>query len=88
MALVDHATPVMVQALNAANQVVPGYTGTVTFTSSDSLATAASSHDGTFTSLLTFGYTFQASDKGSHEFWVTFGTAGKQSLAVVDSGLV
>jgi hypothetical protein len=48
------------------------YTGTVTFTSSDSQA------------VLPGSYTFTTADAGSHTFSVTFKTAGAQSLTVTD----
>jgi hypothetical protein len=67
------ATQVVVEALDANNQVVPNYTGTVHFASSDSQAT------------LPADYTFTASDKGSHVFSVTFATAGRQTLSVTDT---
>lgn len=82
--VVGAPTPVIVVALNAANKPVPTYTGTVGLTSSDQLATATATANGTATLLPTFGYQFQAADNGGHEFWVTFGTAGKQTLAVAD----
>jgi hypothetical protein len=78
------ATPVVVVALNAANQVVPGYNGNVTFSSSDSTATASATFGGTQTPLSTFSYTFGASDNGIHVFFVTFGTPGKQTFTVSD----
>jgi hypothetical protein len=62
-----------VTALNANDQVDTGYTGTVTFTSSDPLA------------VLPANYTFKASDDGTHTFTVVFKTAGTQSLTVTDT---
>ncbi len=50
-----------------------GYTGTVQFTSTDTLAGLPAS------------YAFQASDAGSHTFNVTFNTAGTESVTVTDS---
>jgi hypothetical protein len=67
------ATPVVVVALDASNQVVSGYTGTVHFTSSDSSAT------------LPADYTFSAADNGVHVFNVTFGTSGRQTLTATDT---
>jgi hypothetical protein len=67
------ASPVEVVALDANNQVVTNYTGTVHFTSSDSGAT------------LPGDYTFTAGDDGMHLFSVTFATAGKQSLTATDT---
>ncbi len=71
-------TPVTVTALNANNQPVTGYTGTVTFTSSDSAATLPGSY--AFTS----GKGFRQDD-GSHTFMVNFATAGVQTVTVTDA---
>lgn len=84
VALTGSLAPVMIVALNAANQVVKGYTGTVTFTSTDTAATVSDTKSGTQTSLATFTYTFTTADSGRHLFWVTFGTTGKQTLSVND----
>jgi hypothetical protein len=75
---VDFAVPgepiqVKVVALDANNQVVAGYTGTVHFTSSDMSA------------VLPGDYTFVAGDHGSHYFTVTFNTAGPQTLTATDT---
>jgi hypothetical protein len=67
------ATPVLVEALSAANRVVPTYTGTVQLTSSDAGAT------------LPAGYTFQAGDHGRHVFMVTFAAAGSQAVTATDA---
>lgn len=67
------AAQVVVVALDASNQVVPNYTGTVHFTSSDGQAT------------LPADYTFTASDHGSHRFSVTFGTTGRETLTATDT---
>jgi hypothetical protein len=72
-ALVGFPTPVMVVALDASNQVVAGYTGTVHFTNTETQAT------------LPADYTFTASDAGSHLFWATFATAGEQTLTATDT---
>ena len=73
------ATSVTVRALNANNQVVTGYTGTVTFSSStDATATLPSSY--TFTT----GKSFR-SDNGVHTFSVTFDKTGAQSLTITDT---
>jgi len=77
-------TPVIVVALNASNQNVAGYTGTVTFSSSDSTATASATLAGTQTLLSTFSYTYGASENGIHVFYVTFGKPGKQTFTVSD----
>jgi hypothetical protein len=71
--LAGFASPVEVVALDANNQIVPTYTGTVHFTSSDSGATLPSD------------YTFTAADDGMHLFSVTFATAGKQTLTATDT---
>jgi hypothetical protein len=78
------ATPVVVAALNASNQVVTGYTGTVQLTSSDTAATATATAGGTATALPRT-YTFTSADAGVHTFYVTFGTTGQQSLTVTDT---
>lgn len=79
------ATPVIVVALNASNQIIPGYTGTVTLSSSDPNATASATAGGTQTPLSSFSYKFTSADAGLHVFYVTFGTAGKQTLTVSDT---
>ena len=81
------AAAVEVEALNAANQVVTGYAGTVTLTSSDMTATASATKGGTATLLSsTFTYMFGTGDAGKHTFYVTFGTTGPQTLTVTDAG--
>jgi len=72
-ALAGFPTQIDVVALDASNQVVTGYTGTVHFTSSDIQAT------------LPADYTFTASDNGSHVFSVTLATAGKQTVTATDT---
>ena len=67
------AFSVYVEALNAAGHIVPNYTGTVHFTSSDSAAT------------LPADYTFTAADKGEHKFSVTYATPGSQTLTATDT---
>ena len=62
-----------VSAVDSSGQVVPGYTGTVHFTSTD---TAAG---------LPGDYTFTAADNGVHTFSVTLKTAGSQALTVTDA---
>lgn len=79
------ATAVYVSALNASNQVVTGYTGTISFGSSDTTATAAATSGGTPTALGTFTYQFTAADAGVHKFYLTFGTLGHQTLTVTDT---
>jgi hypothetical protein len=70
-------TPVdmTVTAEDAYGNVVPGYTGTVHFTSSDPGA------------VLPADYTFTAADHGTHTFTggVTFGTTGTQSVTATDT---
>jgi Concanavalin A-like lectin/glucanases superfamily len=64
---------VIVTALDAKGHSATGYTGTVTFTSSDS-----------YPGLLPANYAFTASDKGTHAFVVSLFTAGAQTLTVED----
>jgi DNA-binding beta-propeller fold protein YncE len=63
---------ITVRALDALGSVVPGYTGTIRFTSTDPAAG------------LPANYTFQPADNGMKAFTVTFHTAGSRSLTVVD----
>jgi hypothetical protein len=60
-------------ALDAAGNVLTGYTGTVHFGSSDAQA------------VLPADYTFTAADRGILNFNVTLKTAGTQSISVVDT---
>jgi hypothetical protein len=71
------ALQVTVRVVDSAGQVVPGYTGTVHFTSTDRAA------------VLPADYTFTAADHGIHTFNFIFKTAGTQALTVTDpySGL-
>ncbi|HJQ40358.1 MAG TPA: hypothetical protein VKB93_24705, partial [Thermoanaerobaculia bacterium] len=62
---------VTVTALDASNVTVPGYTGTVHFTSSSA---------GTLPS----DYTFTGGDAGSHTFSVTLTTNGSQTITATD----
>jgi uncharacterized repeat protein (TIGR03803 family) len=62
-----------VTALNANGMVNTGYTGTVTFSSSDAQA------------VLPANYTFTAADQGVHTFTATLRTAGTQSIAATDT---
>jgi RHS repeat-associated protein len=64
---------VTVTVLDAGNNVVPGYSGTVTFASSDPLAG------------LPADYPFTTDDKGVHTFTVTLNTPGSQTLTVTDT---
>jgi len=58
-----------VTALDASNHPVPGFTGTVHFTSTDAAAS------------LPADYTFGVADGGTHTFTATLKTAGAQSLS-------
>src|SRR5581483_630953 len=64
----------VVTALDSTNGIVPSYTGTVHFTSSDTSAT------------LPANYTFTAGDAGVHTFTngATLVTAGSQSITATD----
>ncbi len=62
-----------VVALDAGNNIVASYTGTVSFTSSDNAAA------------LPPNYTFTSTDHGIHIFTATFNTTGKQTLTVADT---
>jgi hypothetical protein len=64
---------VTVSALDANNNVVAGYRGTVTFTSSDG------------NPALPANYPFTSGDAGTHTFSVTLNTAGTQSVTVTDT---
>jgi len=86
-AVVGSPTEVKVVALNAANQVVPSFTGTVSFTSTDPTATVSATAKGTPVGIKKFSYTFTAGDAGSHDFWLTFDKAGEQSITVTDAAL-
>jgi Ca2+-binding RTX toxin-like protein len=63
-----------VTALDNNGNPLPGYTGTVHFTSSDPQAA------------LPADYTFIAADNGTHTFTATLKTAGTQSITVTDTG--
>src|SRR5579859_380694 len=62
-----------VTALDVSNNQVPGYTGTVHFTSSDGAAS------------LPADYTFTGSDAGSHQFNATLNGLCSQSLTATDT---
>ncbi len=64
---------VTVTAHDAFGNVATGYTGTVTFTSSDGQA------------VLPANYTFTGGDAGVHTFSVTLKTAGTQSITATDT---
>jgi hypothetical protein len=67
---------VTVTALDSYGAVATGYTGTVTFTSSDA-----------HPSLLPADYTFTQSDKGTHIFGAVLFTAGAQTLTAQDKAI-
>jgi hypothetical protein len=67
------AASVTVTAVDSTGNTVTGYTGTVSFSSSDGQAVLPSS------------YTFTASDKGVHTFSVTLKTAGSRSVTATDT---
>jgi fibronectin type 3 domain-containing protein len=62
-----------ITALDPFGNIATGYTGTVTFSSSDSQAT------------LPANYPFVAADKGVHSFSATLKTAGTQSITAKDT---
>lgn len=62
-----------VTALDASNNPVPGYAGTVHFTSTDAAAT------------LPTDYSFTGADSGTHTFTATLKTASAQSLTATDT---
>jgi hypothetical protein len=63
---------ITVSALDASGNVYKGYTGTIHFASSDTVAG------------LPANYMFTAGDNGSHTFSVTLKTAGAQTVTVTD----
>ncbi len=76
---VGSAVNVTITALDANNQQVSGYLGTVQLTSSDPLATSGSAAN-----KLPTRYTFVAGDGGSHTFSVTLATTGNQTITATD----
>jgi hypothetical protein len=66
---------VTVTALDAANQPVPTYTGTIHFTSTDNSPSASLPAD----------YTFTGADQGVHTFTVKLTTAGTQTVTASDT---
>ena len=64
---------VTVKALDANNNVVPGYRGTVHFTSSDAQGSVPAN------------YTFTAADNGVHTFNLTLRTADSQTVTATDT---
>jgi alpha-tubulin suppressor-like RCC1 family protein len=63
----------VVTAVDAFGNVVTGYSGTVSFSSSDTKATLPSS------------YSFLPADTGVHAFDITLRTAGTQSISIADT---
>lgn len=66
-----------VTAVDRYSNVITGFTGTVSLSSTDTLATFSPA-----------SYTFVASDMGMHNFTVTFNTAGTQTLEATSGGLI
>jgi cytochrome c oxidase assembly protein Cox11 len=77
-ARVGEPTNVFVVALDASNHIVYGYTGTITLTDTD----AGTTFNG---APLPTTYTFQASDHGFHDFVLTPGAAGTETLTATDT---
>jgi hypothetical protein len=77
--------PIVLQALNAANQPVSGFAGTVRFSSTDSAAKISATQAGTPGALSGFSYTFSGTENGQHTFYLTFGTAGPRTLTASDN---
>jgi hypothetical protein len=73
-ALAGFPTQIEVVALDANNHIVAGYTGTVTFSSSDTASGVS----------LPANYQFVAGDHGSHIFNVTLVTPGGQTITATD----
>ncbi len=71
-ATAGQAFTVRVTAANSQGNPVPGYQGTVSFSSSDGQA------------VLPSNYTFTGADAGVHQFSVTLKTAGNQTVTAVD----
>ena len=65
---------ITVTAENGSGVVVPGYLGTIAFSSSDPQVSA----------LLPANYQFQTTDAGVHTFTFTLDTAGSQTISVTD----
>lgn len=71
-AIATNAFGITVTARDAGGNVATGYTGAVTFTSSDGSATLPSD------------YTFVGGDNGKHVFSVTLATAGSKTVTATD----
>jgi hypothetical protein len=72
-AIAGKSEEIRVVALDASNHRVPGYTGTVTLTSTGTGDSTPST------------YAFKAGDHGRHDFKVTFGSAGSDSITATDN---
>jgi len=70
-------TSVIVEALNASNQLVPSYRGSVHLSLGTSDPTA----------VLPAGFTFSAGDKGKHTVQITFETPGPQTVIATGGSL-
>jgi hypothetical protein len=68
-----NAFSITVTALDASGQVNPTFTGTITFASTDPLASLPAT------------YTFTSADQGVHTFIVTLKSAGVQSIGAVEA---
>jgi hypothetical protein len=68
-----HSAPLELVALDASNHVARNFTGTVTFSSSDTGAT------------LPVDYTFTAHDRGRHLFQITLATPGSDTVTATDA---
>jgi hypothetical protein len=73
VAMAGVANTVTLTAYDAYGNVATGYTGTISFSSSDEHA------------LLPSGFSFFAADAGTHTFSVTLQTAGTQSITATDT---
>jgi hypothetical protein len=74
-------TNVFVEALDANNEPVPNYEGTITLSSSDTAA-SVETDNGSLT--LPQTYSFSPTDHGRHQFQVTFNTVGPQTTISAD----
>ena len=69
----DSAINITLTLLDAGGDIATGYTGTLSFSSSDAQA------------MLPNNYTFTKADKGTHTFAVTMETSGAQTLSATDA---
>jgi hypothetical protein len=72
-AVVGMPTPLLLEALDASNNIVPNYSGTVHFTS------------GNIQTELPADYTFTTSDRGTHKFWVIYTASGEETVTATDT---